>query len=277
MRKVPPNGTLSADERKREIFLSFSAVRRRVRYKNEVGRYALKCKTAPSKHFADLFKTRRFSFMQNEGRKGFWRNLFFSKTLQDKNQSHKIAYIAVMTAFIIVSNFFEFKLRDTQFSLTIVVALLSGIIIGSVFGFAACMLGDFIGFLLHPAYIYMPWVGISTGLFAFLAGLIVNGIPVSFKGGIWVKLALVSLLSFFVCTVGVNSAGFYFYNKAMGFSTAVIDYVSERFGGGVTFLAYVFYRLFFKGQIWNSLFNYVLLFLAVPMLNKIKPLKMQIR
>ena len=151
--------------------------------------------------------------MQNERRKGLWGSLFFSKTLQDKNESHKIAYIAVVTAFVIVSNFFEFKLRDTQFSLTIVVALLAGIVIGSVFGFAACILGDFIGFLLHPAYIYMPWVGISTGLFAFLAGLIVNGVPLSWKGGIWFKLAIVSLLSFFVCNKACLDKRITFRNK----------------------------------------------------------------
>lgn len=181
-----------------------------------------------------------------------------------------------MTAFAIVSNFFEFKFLDNQFSLSIVVAVLTGIIIGPIFGFTACVLGDFIGFLANPAYVYMPWVGISTGLFALLSGLIVNGLPIKCKGSLWIKLSLVCVLSFLVCTIGVNSTGFYFYNQAMGFSTAVLEYVSQRFGGEVTFWAYVFYRLFFKGQIWNSLFNYALLFVVVPALNRIKPLKLQI-
>ena len=53
------------------------------------------------------------------------KRLFLSATLADKNASHKIAYIAVMTAIVVVANmFFEFKFADTQFSLTIVVSAL---------------------------------------------------------------------------------------------------------------------------------------------------------
>lgn len=201
-----------------------------------------------------------------------WKRVLFSSTLEGKNESHKIAYIAVMTAFSLVVNMFELKFLDNQFSLTITVALLTGMIIGSVFGFTACVVGDFIGFLINPSNIYMPWIGLSTGMFAFLSGVIFNGFPTTNKWKVWLKLFLICFLSFFICTIGINSTGFYFYNRAMGFSTAVLDYIAERFGGEVSFLGYVFYRLIFKGQIWNSLFNYVLLFIAVPALSKIKPL-----
>jgi len=102
-----------------------------------------------------------------------WERLLFSATLENKKASHKLAYIAVMTAFSVVANmFFEFKLADTQFSFTIVVSALTGILIGPLFGFAACFLGDLVGFLYHSAgFAYMPWIGISMGLTAFLAGL----------------------------------------------------------------------------------------------------------
>ena len=209
-------------------------------------------------------------------KRGKWRNVFFSKTLENKGDAHKIAYVAVMTAFCIVTNFFEFKFLDNQFSLTIVVALLTGVIIGAALGFTACVLGDFIGFLGHPAYVYMPWVGISTGMFAFIAGVIFNGFPSKTKWGIWVKLTIVSLLTFFICTIAINSTGFYFYNKEIGFSTAVVDYIAQRFGGEVAFIGYVLYRLIFKGQIWNSLLNYLLFFLVIPMLKRVKPLKLHI-
>ena len=109
----------------------------------------------------------------------FWKRLFFSRNLLSKNKSHKIAYVAVMTTFAIAANFLEFKFLDNQFSLTIIVALLIGILIGPLYGFCACFLGDFIGFLVHPAYVYMPWVGLSTAMFAFLAGLIFNFLPTS--------------------------------------------------------------------------------------------------
>ena len=56
----------------------------------------------------------------------------------------------------------------------------------------------------------------------------------------------------------------------MGFSTAVLNYVNEFFGKNVSFIAYVCYRLIFKGQIFNSIFNFALLFIALPALKKAK-------
>ncbi len=209
-------------------------------------------------------------------KKARWKELFFSKTLENKGRAHKIAYIAVMTAFCIAANFLEFKFLDNQFSLTVFVALITGIILGAVFGFTACILGDFIGFLIHPTNIYMPWVGLSTGMFAFISGVVFNGFPTEKKWVVWIKLFIVSLLTFLVCTIGINSTGFYYYNKGMGFSTAVLDYIAERFGGEVSFWGYILYRLIFKGQIWNSVFNYVLFFIAVPTLARIKSLKLHI-
>ena len=206
----------------------------------------------------------------------WWRRLLFSKLLENKEGAHKIAYISVMTAFCIVTNFFEFKFLDNQFSLTIAVALLTGIIIGAVFGFASCFLGDFIGFIVHPAYVYMPWVGLSTGMFAFVSGIIFNGFPSRKKSTMWLKLCIISLATFVVCTIGINSVGFYYYNKGIGFSTAVVDYIAQRFGSDVSFFGYIIYRLIFKGQIWNSVFNYVLFFIIVPMLSQIKALNIHI-
>jgi len=189
-----------------------------------------------------------------------WKELLFSKTLVEKSRSQKIAYIAVMTAFCVVANmFFEFKLADTQFSLTIAVSALTGILIGPLFGFTACFLGDLVGFLYHSAgFAYMPWIGLSMGLTAFLAGFIVNG----WKGGrpwvLYAKLALVCLANFLLCTVAINTTAFWLLY-------AKVDYFT-----------YLVSRLFVQGQIWNSLFNFALLFIAVPVLSRIKPLKIHV-
>lgn len=207
--------------------------------------------------------------MSEKGKRRGWRRFLLSDVVVGKNDSHKITSIAVMTALTIVTNFFEFKFLDNQFSLTIAVAVLTGIILGALFGFTACVLGDFIGFLFNPYNLYMPWVGLSTGMFAFISGILFNGFPDE-EYTIWIKLILVSLYTFVLCTIGINSVGFYYYNKAIGFSTALVEYISERFGGGVSFWGYVVYRLFFKGQIWNSVFNYALLFIVVPTLSRIK-------
>ncbi len=197
--------------------------------------------------------------MQKKERK--WERLLFSEILVKKSNAQRIAYIAVMTAFCVVANtFFEFKLADVQFSLTIVVSALTGILIGPFFGFAACFLGDLVGFLYHSAgFAYMPWVGLSMGLTAFMAGIIV--ILVKGNGKPWflyIKLALVCLCNFFICTVAINTTAFWLlYSK--------VDYTT-----------YLVSRLFVQGQIWNSLFNFALLFFAVPVLNRVKPLKIHV-
>jgi len=189
-----------------------------------------------------------------------WQRLLFSETLIGKNKSHKIAYIAVMTAFSVVANmFFEFKLAETQFSLTLLISALTGIIIGPLFGFVACFLGDLVGFLYHSAgFAYMPWIGISLGCTALLAGLIVNGIRSEKRWFLYVKLACVCMLSFTICTVLINTTAFWLlYSK--------VDY-------GTYFVS----RIFVQGQIWNCLVNYALLFACVPALGKIKPLKINV-
>ena len=73
----------------------------------------------------------------------------------EKSGSHRIAYIAVMTAFSVIANmFFEFKLAETQFSLTLAISALTGIILGPIFGFSACFLGDLVGFLYNSYTFY---------------------------------------------------------------------------------------------------------------------------
>lgn len=190
-----------------------------------------------------------------------WQRLLLSETLAEKNEAHKIAYIAVMTAFIVVANmFFEFKLAETQFSLTLVVSALTGIVIGPLFGFAACFLGDLVGFLYHSAgFAYMPWIGISLGITAAISGLVVNGIPSKKSRFLFVKLALVCVLSFGLCTVAINTTAFWILYSKVDYGTYLVS------------------RLFVQGQIWNSLVNYVLLFISVPALGRIKPLKIKIR
>ena len=189
-----------------------------------------------------------------------WQRLLLSETMAGKNDSHRIAYIAVFTAFCVVSNmFFEFKLAETQFSFTLFLSALTGIIIGPVFGFIACFLGDLVGFLYHSAgFAYMPWIGISLGVTSMIAGLIVNGLSSKRPWFLYVKLALVCLLSLTICTILINTTAFWILYSKVDYGTYLVS------------------RLFVQGQIWNCLVNYALLFISVPTLVKIKPLKIKI-
>lgn len=206
----------------------------------------------------------RFLFMQKKERKSIpsWKKLLFSPVLAEKNTSHKIAYIALVTAFVVVANmFFEFKLAETQFSFTVLVSCVAGILIGPLFGGAACFLGDLVGFLYNSGgFGYLPWIGISLCLMAMISGLTV-GIANNKKPRwfLYIDLSIICVLTFVICTVAINTTAFWIlYSK--------VDYTT-----------YLISRLFVQGQIWNSLVNYALLFVVVPALNRIKPLRISAR
>jgi ECF transporter S component (folate family) len=179
----------------------------------------------------------------------------FSPSLAGKSRSKKIAYIAVMTALCVLANtFFEFKFAQTQFSLTLVFSALTGILIGPTFGFAACFLGDLVGFLYHSSgYPYMPWIGLSMGVTAFLSGVLTGVWQPNCKGSLFLRLTAVCISSFLLCTVAINTTAFWIL-----------------YAKGVPYGTYLVSRLFVQGQIWNSIFNYGLLFIAVPALTKVK-------
>lgn len=198
----------------------------------------------------------------------WYQKLCFSPILIKKPASHKISYVAVFTALLTVCNaLLEIKFLDVQFSVTLFLSVMAGIILGAGSGFIACMVGDGLGFMISSwGYVYMPWVGLTSGVTALLAGLIFYFIKLKVKGSIFVKLVVISILSFLIGTIAINSTGFYLYNYFIGFTKSFTDYASARFGGDATFLAYVFYRLFFKGQIFNSLVNYALVLIIVPII-----------
>ncbi len=212
-------------------------------------------------------------------RKGpaLWERILLPPMLIGKSQTRRIAYIGVMAAVCIVVNLFEFKFADVQFSLTIFASVLSGVLIGPAFGAAAAFLGDFVGYLVNSwGFLYMPWVGASCAAMAFITGLVMK-IPFRFRGSGYLKLALSCVLILAVCSVGINTTGFYFYYTRTAFSSRALELISEHFGGANTYLAYALVRLVFMGQLWNNLFNFALLFAAVPLLNAAKPLKISIR
>lgn len=205
-----------------------------------------------------------------------WKRVLFSEVILEKSRAQKIAWIAVTVALCILANFAEFKFADIQFSLTIFASVLAGILIGPVLGFVASMLGDFLGFVANSwGFLYMPWVGISCACMALIAGFVMK-IPLAFRGSGYVKLTIVCVLVLMICTVGINTTGFYFYYTKVGFTSKALTLIEEHFGSNGYF-AYALVRLLFMGQIWNSLFNYALLFAAVPLLNAAKPLKISIR
>ena len=135
--------------------------------------------------------------------------------------------------------------------------IISVSIIGPLYGFVACFLGDLVGFLYNSGgFMYMPWIGISMGLVALISGLVMNCFDFKFKFAIFIKILFVCIFTFLLCTVAVNTTSFW------------IIYNTRK----VPFFAYLTTRLFVQGQIWNSVFNYGLLFVFYPLIIKIKNL-----
>ncbi len=195
--------------------------------------------------------------MSETKEKSFFKRLLFSKTLLKKSHGGKVAYIALTTALAVVVNSLEIKLGVVQFSLTMFFSALAGIALGGIAGFCACFLGDGIGFLIHPMGEYSPWIGISTGLMAFLIALFCLLPPKD--GLVWLKLTLGCLTVFIVCTCGITTL-----------------YINLVWVPGMTYFEYLPTRLFAQGQIWNSLANSLLIVLGIPSLSKIKQLPLDL-
>lgn len=184
------------------------------------------------------------------------KKVLLSDIMVGSSKTQRIAYVAIMSALCVVCNmFFEFKLADTQFSLTIFFSAMTGLIIGPLYGFVACFLGDLVGFLYNSGgFPYMPWIGLSMGMVALISGLVMNCFDFKSKLAIYIKILLVCILTLLVCTIAINTTAFW------------IIYNTKK----VPFFAYLTTRLFVQGQIWNSVFNYVLLFVLYPLIIKTK-------
>ncbi len=200
-------------------------------------------------------------------------DFIFSKFLQGKSSTKKVAYIGLFTAFLLVCNaFLSVPLFDLQFSLTILCSMIAGVVLGPACGFLSCFVADLIGYFINSGgMFYFFWVGLSTSLTAFISacafiGYNKNKPLLNFI----IRIIASILLTFLICTVAINSTGFYIYNSHIGSLTKAIEYAQNTFGKDISFLIYLAYRLIFKGQIYNSIFNYALFVIVMPFL---KPLK----
>lgn len=191
----------------------------------------------------------------------FYKRLLLG-ALVGKKDSQIIAYTAVVTAFVVVANFFEVEVPLAKFSLTIFVAAIAGILIGPLMGSVAAFFGDMLEFFAGGGSGYSPWIGVGNAAIALLAGLIIGGLKSRQSWFLYVKLGLVCVLTFLICTVAINTTAMWLLWYRNSFPS---------------YWGFLSYRLFGVGGIWNSLANYALLFAAVPALNRIKPLKLNVR
>ena len=183
----------------------------------------------------------------------FWKKLFFSPFILKATRARKIAYIAIMIALSIVGNmFFEFKLGVVQYSFTTLISALIGVLLGPISGFIACFIGDGVGFIANPFGAYTPWIGLATGLIAFISGAIIHLIKNEKAYTIYIKLAIVSILTFLICSVGINATFLWkvWYNE-------------------MSYVEFLIYRYIALGQLFVSAINYAMTFAIITVLKRI--------
>lgn len=179
--------------------------------------------------------------------------LFFSPFVLKEKRSRKVAYVAMMVALSIVSNiFFEFKLGTVQYSLTTAVSCLIGVLLGPIAGFVACFIGDAVGFFVNPFGSYTPWIGLATGLMAFISGVVVHFYSGKSKLSLYVKLGVIAGLTFAVCSIGINSTFLWmvWYNES-------------------PYHVFLITRYFVQGQVFVSIVNYAILFILISVIKRV--------
>ncbi|MBR2622698.1 MAG: ECF transporter S component [Clostridia bacterium] len=191
------------------------------------------------------------------------KRLWFAGAAYGKRKSYVVAYIGVLAALNVAVNAFSIPLGFTALSLTIFSSVLTGILIGPLYGFTTCFIGDTLGYMIANtgANGWTPWIGLATATMALIGGLIFNGVAWKGKYGWAVKLCLICFTTFLICTVAINTTAMYLLWGKTTFDSWWLFFTM---------------RMLSPVQIFNSLINYGLLFFALPALAKVKPLRIKI-
>ena len=117
--------------------------------------------------------------------------LFFVKTKRPErnnlSKTQRLVYTALFAALSFVAT----------------VGFLSGYLLGGGLGFAASFTGDLICGIVAPFGAYNPIIGIGSGLWGLVPGVIFT----YFKGNDYVKTAVSFIISFVLCSFAVNTFG----------------------------------------------------------------------
>ena len=85
----------------------------------------------------------------------------------------KIVLTALFCALLAVVNaYFTIRISPFKVSLLICFSFFTGIVLGGWLGFVAGFVGDFLGWLLFVDGIYNPIIGVASGLFCFIPGIL---------------------------------------------------------------------------------------------------------
>ena len=133
--------------------------------------------------------------------------VFAFKKKQNRNSlstTQKIVYTAIFSALSCVVNSLTIKASDVwQISFVSTIGFVAGYTLGAGLGFASAFIGDLIGGIITPFGAYNPIIGIGTGLWGFIPGVIFT----CFKGNNYVKTIISFAIGFILSSFVVNTFG----------------------------------------------------------------------
>lgn len=120
------------------------------------------------------------------------------------SRTQKICYTAMFSALCFIANYFTIKASDLlQLSFVSLVGFVAGYTLGAGLGFTASFIGDLLCGIVAPFGAYNPIIGIGTGLWGFIPGVIFS----TFRGNDYLKTLLSFILGFFLNSFVVNTLG----------------------------------------------------------------------
>lgn len=126
------------------------------------------------------------------------------KERNNLSKTQRLVYASILSALAFLANYFTIKANDLfQISFVSTVGFLAGYLLGAGLGFASSFIGDFICGIVMPFGAYNPIIGIGTGLWGFIPGIIFT----HFKGNDYVKTVVSFIICFVLNSFAVNTFG----------------------------------------------------------------------
>ncbi len=126
------------------------------------------------------------------------------KKRNNLTNTQQLVYVALCSALCFLANYFSIQISDViQISFVALAGFIAGVLLGAPLGFIASFLGDLLCGIIKPFGAYNPIIGIGSGLFGLIPGVIFSFT----KGNKYFKVVLSAVLTFVCCTFFVNTLG----------------------------------------------------------------------
>ncbi len=117
--------------------------------------------------------------------------------------TQKLAYISMLSALSVAVNMLQISTPFAQLSFVATVCFVAGVLLGPIEGFAVAFIGDLIAAIVAPMGVYSPIIGLATGLFGLVPGIIFA----YFKGKYWIKGIVSFIITFILSSILLNTIG----------------------------------------------------------------------